>query len=160
MLSFTQILVFTFFCNSIFISSWFLMKKELTCVSEMTILHLHKNIIITLLCRSGLFINTCVSKKPVVFKDVIFYLLWYTWYAEAVIYAKNLLFFNSVVSEWSLVNNTGEVIEQNWQCVTKFNTGICFQYDSTMQFLGVKKWCTVNIFGSLSLVFVGFQTFC
>ena len=87
-----------FFCNSIFISSWFLMKKELTCVSEMTILYLHKNIIITLLCRSGLFINTCVSKNPVVFKDVIFYLLWYTWYAEAVIYAKNLLFFNSIVS--------------------------------------------------------------
>ena len=35
-----------------------------------------------------------------------------TWYDEAAIYAKNLLFSShSIVSWWSLVNNTGELME-------------------------------------------------
>ena len=42
-----------------------------------TALSLHKNVIISLLCQCGLFINTCVSKNSIVLKDLIFYLLWY-----------------------------------------------------------------------------------
>ena len=49
-------------------------KKEPTSIFEITISYLHKNIIIPLLCQCGLFIH--VSKKLVVSKDVIFYLLW------------------------------------------------------------------------------------
>ena len=44
-----------------------------------------------------------------------------TWYTEAAIYTKTLLSSHSVVSWWSLVNDTGEVVKQNWQIVTKFN---------------------------------------
>ena len=52
-------------------------KKKPTSVSETTIKYLHKNIIILLLFQYGLFIHTCVSKKSIVSKDLIFYLLWY-----------------------------------------------------------------------------------
>ena len=92
-----------------FISSWFLIKlwlyysekksqfkKKSTSVSEITISYLLKNIIIPLLCQFGLFINTCVSKNSIVSKGLIFHLLW--WYAEAAIYAKNLLFSHSLIS--------------------------------------------------------------
>ena len=51
-------------------------KKESTSVSEMTILIFAQNIIIPLLCQCGLFIYTCVSENSVVFKNVIFYILW------------------------------------------------------------------------------------
>ena len=43
------------------------------------------------------------------------------WYPEAAIYAKNLFGSHSIVSWWSFVNDTGEVVEQNWQSVTKLN---------------------------------------
>ena len=72
-----------------FISSWFLIKlwlyysekksqfkKKSTSVSEITISYLHKNIIIPLLCQFRLFVSTCVSKNPIVSRDLIFYLLW------------------------------------------------------------------------------------
>ena len=53
----TQILLCTFFCNSAFIPSWFLISstsmKKPTSVSEITILYLHENIIIPLLCQCG-----------------------------------------------------------------------------------------------------------
>ena len=52
-------------------------KKEPTTITEITILYLHQNIIIPLLCQCGLFINTWVPKNSVVSKDAIFYLLWY-----------------------------------------------------------------------------------
>ena len=42
------------------------------------------------------------------------------WYIEAPIYAKNL-FSHYIVSLWSFANNTGEVLEWNWQSVTKLN---------------------------------------
>ena len=51
-------------------------KKESTSVSEMTILIFAQNIIIPLLCQCGLFIYTCVSENSVVFKNVIFCILW------------------------------------------------------------------------------------
>ena len=44
-----------------------------------------------------------------------------TWYAKVAIYAKNRFPSHSIVSWWSFVNNTGEVIEYNWQSVTKLN---------------------------------------
>ena len=50
-------------------------KKEPKSVSEITISHLQKNIII--LCQCVLFIYTRVPKISLVSKDVIFYLLWY-----------------------------------------------------------------------------------
>ena len=62
----------TFFCNSTFIPSWFLIKKKstskkkLTSASEITMSIGHKNIIIPLLWQFGLFINTCVSKNSIV----------------------------------------------------------------------------------------------
>ena len=52
-------------------------KKEPTSISEITISYLHKKIIIPLLCQCGFFIHTYVSKKSIVSKDAIFYLLWY-----------------------------------------------------------------------------------
>ena len=51
-------------------------KKEPPSVSEITI-YLHKNIVIPLLCQWGLFIHKFVSKNSILFKDMIFYLLWY-----------------------------------------------------------------------------------
>ena len=36
--------------------------------------YLHKTIKMPLIFQSGLYINTLVSKYPIVFKDVIFYL--------------------------------------------------------------------------------------
>ena len=44
-----------------------------------------------------------------------------TWYAEAAIQAKNLLFSLYTVSLWRLVNNKGQVLRWNWQSVTKAN---------------------------------------
>ena len=38
---------------------------------------MHKNIVIPLLSKFGLFIHICVSINSIVPKDVIFYLLWY-----------------------------------------------------------------------------------
>ena len=91
----SQILLYTPFCNSFFIPSWFLMKpwwyysekqKEhiqegaYQCIwikLEITIWYLHKNIIIPLICQCGLFIHTFVSKNSIATKDVIFYLLRY-----------------------------------------------------------------------------------
>ena len=43
----------------------------------------------------GLFMQTCVSKNSIVFKDMIFYLLWYD---EAAIYAEILIFSHSIVA--------------------------------------------------------------
>ena len=68
-------------------------KKKHTSVSEITISCLHKTIIIPLLCQSGLYINTCVFKNSIVSKYLTFYFD-ITRYAEAAIYAKNLLFFS------------------------------------------------------------------
>ena len=50
-------------------------KKEPKSVSEITISHLQKNIII--LCQCVLFIHTRVPKNSLGSKDVIFYLVWY-----------------------------------------------------------------------------------
>ena len=52
-------------------------QGEPTSASEITLQYLHKNIIIPLLCQCGFFIHTKLSKNSCVFKDVIFYLLWY-----------------------------------------------------------------------------------
>ena len=52
-------------------------KKEPTSAPEITIQHLHKNIVIPLLFQCVLFLHTCVSKNSVVPEHVIFYLLWY-----------------------------------------------------------------------------------
>ena len=68
-------------------------KKKHTSVSEITISYLHKTIIIPLLCQSGLYINTCVFKNSIASKYLTFYFD-ITRYAEAAIYAKNLLFFS------------------------------------------------------------------
>ena len=51
-------------------------KKEPPSISEITI-YLHKNIAIPLFCQWGLFIHKFVSKNSILFKDMIFYLLWY-----------------------------------------------------------------------------------
>ena len=51
-------------------------KKELRSVSEMTMQHLRKNIIIPLLCQCELFIQH-VSLKIQLSQVVIFYLLWH-----------------------------------------------------------------------------------
>ena len=42
------------------------------------------------------------------------------WYAIVAIYAKNLLPSNSIVSWWCFVNDTGEVVKENWQKVTSW----------------------------------------
>ena len=52
-------------------------RKGSTSVSEITISYFHRNIIISLLCQSELFIHTCASKNLIVPKDIIFCLLWY-----------------------------------------------------------------------------------
>ena len=69
-------------------------KKQPTNASEKITSYLHKNIIIPLLCQCGLFIHTCVSinSKFSTSFDVK------TWYGEAVIYTKSLLFSHSIVS--------------------------------------------------------------
>ena len=83
-------------------------KKEPTSVSEITIQYLHKNIKIPLLCQCGLFINAEVSKNSIGLK------MWFstsvdiTWYAEAVIYAKNLFPSHSIVSQWSFSMTQGK----------------------------------------------------
>ena len=54
-----------------------------------------KYYILLLPCQYGLFVQTCVSKNSIVFKDMIFYLLWYD---EAAIYAEILIFSHSIVA--------------------------------------------------------------
>ena len=85
-------------------------KKELSSVSEMTIQYLHKNLIIPLPLQCELFIEH-VYLKIQLSQVVIFTSFDITWYAEAAIYAKDLLFSHSIVSWWSLVNTTGEMLE-------------------------------------------------
>ena len=93
-------------------------NKESTSVSEITIYYLHKSIIILLLCQCALFINTSMS---IVFKDVIFYLVWYypmRWSSPICKKSSFLSFYSFLVkfSEWHR-----EGVEQNWQSVTKLN---------------------------------------
>ena len=75
--------------------------------------------IIPLICQCGLFIQHVCLK-------IQFWIMWFFTlntmsYAEAAIFAKNLLFSHSIVSKRSLVNNTGEVLEWNWQSVPNLN---------------------------------------
>ena len=86
-------------------------KKEPNNVSELTIQYLHTNIKIPLLCQCGLFINAEVSKNSIGLKMLFSTSVDITWYAEAAIYAKNIFHSHSIVSSWSLVNGTGEVVE-------------------------------------------------
>ena len=86
-------------------------KKEPYSVSELTIQYLHTNIKIPLLCQCGLFINAEVSKNSIGLKMLFSTFVDITWYAEAAIYAKNIFHSHSIVSSWSLVNGTGEVVE-------------------------------------------------
>ena len=81
---------------------------------------MHKNIIIPLICQCGLFMQHVCPKIQLCIKMWFFTFFDVTWYTEAAIYAKNL-FSHSIVSSWSLVNNTGEALERNWQSVTKVN---------------------------------------
>ena len=85
-------------------------KKELSSVSEMTMQHLHKNIIIPLLCQCELFIQH-VCLRIQLYQIVIFYLLWYKVIRWSSHIRKKLLFSDFIVCKWSLVNNTGEVLE-------------------------------------------------
>ena len=73
-------------------------KKEPIIVFEITIQYLHKNTIIPLLCKCGLFIHTCVSKNAIVSKDGLSTSFNITWFAETAIYAKNILFSHSIDS--------------------------------------------------------------
>ena len=73
-------------------------KNEPTCISEITISYLHKNIVIPLLCQCRcLYIDVCL-------KIQLCLKMWFstsfdtTWYGEAAIYTKNLLFSLSIVS--------------------------------------------------------------
>ena len=62
----------------------------------------------------------CVSKNAVVSKDEFFYLLSYNmicWFSH--IYKKSYFLSFSILL--FLVNNTGEVVEQNWQSATRVN---------------------------------------
>ena len=52
-------------------------NKEPTSISDIIVSYLYKNIIIPLLCQCWLFVHICASKNSLVFKDAIFYLLWY-----------------------------------------------------------------------------------
>ena len=85
-------------------------KKELSSVSEMTMQHLHKNIIIPLLCQCELFIQH-VCLRIQLYQIVIFYPLWYNVIRWSSHIRKKLLFSDFIVCKWSLVNNTGEVLE-------------------------------------------------
>ena len=95
-------------------------KKEPTSVSEVTTIFAPKKFNSTNLSMWVVY-ATSVSKNSVMYQDVIFTSFDTTWYAEAAIYAKHLLFSLSIVSFWSLVNNTGEVLEWNWKSVMKVN---------------------------------------
>ena len=66
--------------------------QEPISISELTKWYLHQNIIILLLCQYGLFMDTYVSKMRFSTSSDIM------WYAEAVIYAKNLVFPHSMIS--------------------------------------------------------------
>ena len=116
-LSHNFFIISTFFYDSIF-PSWFFMKlwqyyreqqkepiqeRAYQCIWN-NHLDLHKNIIIPLLYQCGLFIHTCVSENSILYKDVIIYLSFFSFYSY--------LF---------LVNNIGEVIEQKEQNLTKVN---------------------------------------
>ena len=108
-----KILLCTFFFNSIFIPSWFLIKLQ-KYYSEQKKEHIqkktyqciwNKHIIFAqkyynpLLCQCGLFIHTWVSKISIASKDLVFYLLWYNairWSSH--ISKKSLLFSHSIVS--------------------------------------------------------------
>ena len=92
-------------------------ERAYQCIWKNYIIFARKNVI-PLLCQCGVFIHTYVSKNSVVSKDVIFYLLWYNTIRWSSHICRNLLFSHSIVSQWSLVNNTGEVREWNWQSVT------------------------------------------
>ena len=63
--------------------------------------------------------TTCVSKNSIL-NYVIFYLEYNVirWSSHI---CKKLLFSHSIVSKRSLVNNTGEVLEWNWQSVPNLN---------------------------------------
>ena len=50
-------------------------------------------------------------------KDLIFYLLWY----NVIRWSSHICNFLSVLCEWSLLNNTGKVVEENWESVRKLN---------------------------------------
>ena len=52
-------------------------KKVLISISEITTKYLHKNIIISPLCQSGLFIQNMCLKIQLRLKMWFFYLLWY-----------------------------------------------------------------------------------
>ena len=82
---------------------------------------MHKKIIIPLICQCGLFMQHVCLKIQLCIKMWFFTSFDSTWYAAAAIYTKKLLFSHPIVSYWSLVNNTGEVLEWNWQSVTKVN---------------------------------------
>ena len=79
---------------------------------------MHKNIEISLLFKSGLFINakcliiqSCLKMRFSISVDI-------AWYDEVTIYAKTFFPSHSIVSWWSFANDTGEVVQQNWQSVT------------------------------------------
>ena len=82
---------------------------------------MHKKIIIPLICQCGLFMQRVCLKIQLCIKMWFFTSFDSTWYAAAAIYTKKLLFSHPIVSYWSLVNNTGEVLEWNWHSVTKVN---------------------------------------
>ena len=80
-------------------------KKVPTSLSEITIKYLYKNIIIPPLCQCGLLIQNVCLKIQLRLKMWFFYLL-----SNNVI-SWSFFFSDSLVSYWSLVNNTGKVFE-------------------------------------------------
>ena len=81
---------------------------------------MRKIIIILLLCQYGLFIYKFAFKNAIVSKDTICYLLWYNVIrCSSHIYKKPS--FLALHSLSFLVNNTKEVIDENWESVTQVN---------------------------------------
>ena len=62
-----------------------------------------------------------LSKNSVVSKDAIFYLPWYNVKRSSSHRCKKSSFFSFYNILVKFTNNTAEVIEQNWQSVTKLN---------------------------------------
>ena len=96
---------------------------------------MHKNIIILLICTCGLFI------QHVCLKIQLFIIMWFftsfdiTWYAEAAIYAKNLLF-----SQWNWQSDKFEWGEKCHYQVTYFLNGPIFLYFFVILFYLERKW--------------------